>query len=405
MSVSLMNNAVENIKMESSSPSSLNNMLNQNNSPSVSSNYYNIHGVSPSEANTASNGPYNTSALTPNGSASENIPPHIKHEVDNGDCRSQFYNHNGMDNNMMSYHHQMQMNNHNNYMSNPYMPPPLQIRNPFEEGVPIPQYASYPPMSSNFQMYPSLISIKQKMFFPQNHPQAIAALRNCPPVNCVPCKPVVYPTSSMGPNIGMMHGSNQPMPSPNYPIPPQQIRSSFNQFPGNIPRQMILPHSGPQGYSSPRFQMPSPSPNFPGPHSVPSQFPAPSSMGPPSNSSAMGPPSTPPVFDNRIPQNFRPPGSCPPMTGNLGCESMSINLKRCEEKCSETGFCHECKGELSCEDKGIRCTALNQGCNYYYHQRCSSMELPVFNMMLEDPSFEWICHSCYSKAQNITYSI
>lgn len=381
-------------------------MLNQNNSPSVSSNYYNIHGVSPSEANTASNGPYNTSALTPNGSASENIPPHMKHEVDNLDCRNQYYNSNMnmMDNNMMSYHHHMQMNNQN-YMQNPYMGPPLQIRNPFEEGVVVPQYNSYPPEKSNWHLYPSFITFRQKMLLPPDHPQSIALLQKYPPVDFKQVKGVSYPKNSMGMNMPVMQHSNQPMPSPNFPLPPQQMRPSFNQFPGNIPRPMIGSQQGMQGYPSPRFQMLSPSPNFPGPHSVPSQHPVPSSMGLPTNSNSMGPPSTPPVFDNRISQNFRPPGSCPQMNGNIGCEPLANNLKRCEEKSSDKGFCNECKGQLSSEDKGLRCTALNQGCSFYYHQRCSSMEATAFNIFLEDPALEWICNNCNSKLPNITYSI
>uniref|UniRef100_A0AC35U0Q1 PHD-type domain-containing protein n=1 Tax=Rhabditophanes sp. KR3021 TaxID=114890 RepID=A0AC35U0Q1_9BILA len=385
--------------MESSSPSTLSNLLNpNNNSPPISS-YY-LYGVSPSEANTASNGPYNANVVTPSGQASENIPPQFTSEIHHhllqtqqevgggpSSCQQQYQGpeYDYWQANQMHLQQQHQFNNHQQHLLHQQQMEPFVIRNPFEETSRIPQYSEYPPKITNHSLFPSIISQKKAFLLPhQNDIRLQSFLKSLPHAGLYKFPPPMpYPKG---------------IPKANYPIF-QQINSPMYPMGQMMPGQLnglMGRQQHPSQYNSPKFPLPSP------------QFNQHQQMMAPPNGhfheqQLMGPPRTPSSQNSTPPVQFRQPTNVA-APSNLTIEPKKMTLKRCENKSTDVGSCESCKLELQFDNKGICCTGLSQGCFKFFHQKCSRLDLDSFNNLIEDSTMEWVCNGCVNKNQGIRFS-
>jgi len=71
-------------------------------------------------------------------------------------------------------------------------------------------------------------------------------------------------------------------------------------------------------------------------------------------------------------------------------------------------ICKQCKIEVACSslqlslqiregEPGIQCSAPQHGCTFFFHQRCTKLTMPAYQMLMNEPCAEWICDSCYDE--------
>ncbi|KAE9556109.1 hypothetical protein FO519_000743 [Halicephalobus sp. NKZ332] len=67
----------------------------------------------------------------------------------------------------------------------------------------------------------------------------------------------------------------------------------------------------------------------------------------------------------------------------------------------ENGTCNACNSPISKENKGIMCTALNQGCLQTYHLHCENVEYGAYQILVENRDIEWVCRMCCQTSANL----
>ncbi|KAI6187879.1 hypothetical protein M3Y98_00293100 [Aphelenchoides besseyi] len=66
--------------------------------------------------------------------------------------------------------------------------------------------------------------------------------------------------------------------------------------------------------------------------------------------------------------------------------------------------CLSCRKLITSDKRGIRCTALGQGCGYGYHPECAGLSPESFVMFLRDPRCEWVCQNCKQQRPILMHS-
>jgi hypothetical protein len=193
--------------------------------------------------------------------------------------------------------------------------------------------------------------------------------------------PAYHPVIQMGmrfnfppPHMGMMHPGMMPLqiPHPNPPPPPlpqptkpkSRSRKQNNNNNNNQQQQQHQHHHQP-----PQMSM----------------MAQPQMIRPPmdmmrASSSVMGPP------DMALHQNMKINGSLrPPAKRHQGI------------KVVDSGVCQSCTGHINPNDRGVLCTALNQGCMKTFHARCETITDEALHVLVSNENIEWVCRLCTTK--------
>uniref|UniRef100_A0A915DPY1 PHD-type domain-containing protein n=1 Tax=Ditylenchus dipsaci TaxID=166011 RepID=A0A915DPY1_9BILA len=96
-----------------------------------------------------------------------------------------------------------------------------------------------------------------------------------------------------------------------------------------------------------------------------------------------------PLNGNTPSPQFKVPGSSPP----LQRPNKLFNTKP-EHRLPEAGDCFGCKNKVNPMNRGIRCTAIGQGCGMVFHFECAKMMNEAYTEFYKDTRLEWICEGC-----------